>query len=278
MAHFPLVVRRPTQLQRTQQTKMFQTKVWSAKVRLPNLKASPWVLRFGHLLRQAFFPRPLVRWLGRIIQHQRTLYIFTLIWPLLYGWMAWRLWNQRIFKFDNQTLWQSILCVLLGVYVVLGWRRHTIHWHTRFGWLQKLNWISRLRRPPKWRPLTQAEMSVMDPGDFEAYVADHIFALMGYKVLDTPNVKDGGIDILLEDQYGAQSIVQCKRYSSTVGTPVVRDLYGTMIHSGAVSGYLVTSGRISSDARAWASNKPIELIDGAEVERLAWELPKHQRM
>ena len=63
-----------------------------------------------------------------------------------------------------------------------------------------------------------------------------------------------------------------------VGTPVVRDLYGTMIHSGAVSGYLVTSGRISSDARAWASNKPIELIDGAEVERLAWELPKHQRM
>ena len=67
-------------------------------------------------------------------------------------------------------------------------------------------------------------------------------------------------------------MVQCKRYSSTVGTPVVRDLYGTMIHSGAVYGYLVTSGRISSDAHEWVRNKPIGLIDGVEVERLAREL------
>ncbi|MEZ4663582.1 MAG: restriction endonuclease [Caldilineaceae bacterium] len=232
--------------------------------------------RFGNFLLSIIFPRKLFGRLGQLLRHKRMLYLCTLIWPLLYGWMAWRLWNLRVFKLDNQTIWQSALCVVLGVYVVLGWRSRAIDWGARFRpintffqRIKQLKLFNRVGKPPKWRPLTQAEMSVMDPGDFEAYIAERLFARMGYQVLDTPNVKDGGIDILLEDDRGAQSIVQCKRYSNTVGTPIVRDLYGTMIHSGAVYGYLVTSGRISADAHAWVINKPIGLIDGAEVERLA---------
>lgn len=258
---------------------MFQTKVWPAKVRLPNLKTPSWMARFGGLLLSVIIPRKLFDRIGQLFRHRRTLYICTLAWPLLYGWMAWRLWNLRVFKLDDQTIWQSALCVILGVYVVLGWRSRAINWSARFQPLntffqriKKIKWFNRTPKTQKWRPLTQIEMSVMDPGDFEAYIAERIFTRLGYQVLDTPNVKDGGIDILLEDQYGAQSIVQCKRYANTVGTPVVRDLYGTMIHSGAVHGYLVTSGRISADAHVWARDKPIGLIDGPEVERLAKEL------
>ncbi|MCB0129255.1 MAG: restriction endonuclease, partial [Caldilineaceae bacterium] len=48
-----------------------------------------------------------------------------------------------------------------------------------------------------------------------------------------------------------------------------RDLYGTMIHAGAVRSYLITTGRISREAREWAAGKSIGLIDGARLAELA---------
>ncbi len=59
--------------------------------------------------------------------------------------------------------------------------------------------------------------------------------------------------------------MQCKRYRGTVGAPIVRDLYGTMVHHGAGYAYLVTNSTFSEEARIWAAGKPIELIDGRRL-------------
>ena len=71
------------------------------------------------------------------------------------------------------------------------------------------------------------------------------------------------------DRFGNLAVVQCKRYRGTVGAATLRDLYGTMLHTGATHAYLVTSGRISRDAREWVRGKPIGLIDGARLVKLA---------
>src|SRR5690606_14163630 len=47
--------------------------------------------------------------------------------------------------------------------------------------------------------------------------------------------------------------------------PVLRDLYGTMIHSGADRAALVTSGKFSRAAQTWAQGKPLDLVDGEKL-------------
>ena len=84
---------------------------------------------------------------------------------------------------------------------------------------------------------------------------------MGYEVQTTALSGDDGIDLILY-RGNHLAIVQCKRYNGTVGQPVIRDLYGAMVHNRAYEGYLVTTGAISMPARQWAANKTIHLIDG----------------
>ncbi|MEZ4736786.1 MAG: restriction endonuclease [Caldilineaceae bacterium] len=187
--------------------------------------------------------------------------MLTLIWLLLYGWLGYRLWTHGI----GAALWTNLLLsgatIVLGVAVVLAWRR--------VGW----RWLRGLQQGRKWRALSVAAMYELDPSAFEDYVAHRLFARQGYHVLNTPDRKDGGIDVLITDDYGRQAVVQCKRYKGTVGSATVRELYGTMIHSGAERAYLVTTAEISSDARRWAEGKPIILIDGARLAELSRATP-----
>jgi hypothetical protein len=108
-------------------------------------------------------------------------------------------------------------------------------------------------------------ISLMDPIDFEKLIGQ-LFEDMGYAVRTTAVTGDEGIDLFLQKD-GVKEVVQCKRFKGNVGAPIVRDLYGAMIHFNAQKSYLVTTGRITQPAREWVAGKPIELIDGAELMR-----------
>jgi HJR/Mrr/RecB family endonuclease len=103
----------------------------------------------------------------------------------------------------------------------------------------------------------------MSPVEFERFIA-RLFRNMGYQVKETATTGDEGIDLLVSK--GARTgVVQCKRYRGNVGQPVVRDLYGAMIHNRADEAFLVTTGRVSLPAQQWATGKPIHLVDGTEL-------------
>jgi hypothetical protein len=191
----------------------------------------------------------------------RLLAVTTLLWLLTYSWLGYRLLRHglRAGWFVNLLLIGAL--ILLGVFVVLGWRQ--VGWQWWRGW----------QAGGKWRALSLAATYRLDPSAFEEYVAHRIFARQGYQVLNTPDTKDGGIDILITDDKGRQAVVQCKRYKGTVGSATIRELYGTMIHTGAARAYLVTTAEISNDARVWAQGKPIILIDGTRLEELARATP-----
>jgi len=196
----------------------------------------------------------------------RLLALATLLWWLVYGWLAYRLWADGLQNGLFVNLLLIAATVLLGVFVVFGWRQ--------VGWL----WWRSLRQGGKWRALSVAATYQLSPSAFEAYVAHRLFARQGYQVINTPDTKDGGIDVLITDAYGRQAVVQCKRYRGTVGSATVRELYGTMIHAGAARAYLVTTAEISHDARRWAEGKPITLIDGARLEQLSRAAPGSQQI
>ena len=94
---------------------------------------------------------------------------------------------------------------------------------------------------------------------------------MNFEVSTTKQSGDGGIDLIaynhqpmLEGKY----IVQCKRYSGSVGEPIIRDLYGVVNSERANKGILITTGTFTKSAVEFSMGKQLELIGGERLNQL----------
>lgn len=159
-----------------------------------------------------------------------------------------------------------------------GVPRQVVDVLTLFGWAGALTigsvWLLvafrwwKLRRGGSVPLRSPDQLQALNPALFEQFVAG-LFRQKGYEVIVRGRSGDLGVDLDVLNQQGRRAIVQCKRYRSTVGPDVVRELYGTMIHERAAHAFLVTTAEISDAAREWARGKPITLIDGALLVEIA---------
>lgn len=104
--------------------------------------------------------------------------------------------------------------------------------------------------------------------EFELLVGEG-FRQQGYQVEELGgNGPDGGVDLLLRK--GKEVfLVQCKHWKAfKVGVDVVRQLYGVMAARGAAGGFVVTAGDFTEDARAFASGRNIQLLNGVALQKL----------
>jgi len=103
---------------------------------------------------------------------------------------------------------------------------------------------------------------------FEELVAE-VYRRQGFTVIENQTAgADGGIDIRLK-KGGYFHLVQCKNWkTSKVGVKVVREMYGVMISEHASSVKIVISGMFTQEAKNFASGKPIDLVDGQQLETL----------
>jgi hypothetical protein len=106
--------------------------------------------------------------------------------------------------------------------------------------------------------------------DFEDLV-EKLIKKLGFITEERKRSADGGIDIkaineqaILKGKY----IIQCKRYNSTISESIIRDLYGVVTSERANKGILITNSKFSKQAKDFAENLPIELIDGNELTEL----------
>jgi restriction system protein len=103
--------------------------------------------------------------------------------------------------------------------------------------------------------------------EFEALI-QNLFTKMGLEARQTRPSRDGGVDCVAWDPrpiFGGKVVIQAKRYKNTVGVSAVRDLFGTLHNEGANKGILVTTSGYGQASFEFARNKPIELIDGANL-------------
>ena len=102
-------------------------------------------------------------------------------------------------------------------------------------------------------------------------VCKRLLENMGFTVETTKASGDGGIDLIgynTQPLLSGKYIIQCKRYAGSVGEPIIRDLYGVVTSERANKGILITTGHFTKSAISFAENKPIELIDGAQLKVL----------
>jgi restriction system protein len=107
----------------------------------------------------------------------------------------------------------------------------------------------------------------LSPTEFETLI-QNLFAKMGLDTKQTRASRDGGVDCVAYDPrpiFGGKVVIQAKRYKNTVGVSAVRDLFGTLQNEGASKGILVATSGYGQASFDFARNKPIELIDGANL-------------
>lgn len=112
-------------------------------------------------------------------------------WVALYAWLGWLLWLQGIAAWRSLHTTLLVASIGLGVALALGWR----------AWMRE-SIGGGLHR----RALSLVQLQVLEPGAFEAYVAEHLFSHRGYNAINTRDTKDGGVDVLATDRFGQTAV------------------------------------------------------------------------
>jgi restriction system protein len=123
------------------------------------------------------------------------------------------------------------------------------------------------------------EIMMQEPAFFERLVVK-LLIKMGYggslngKGIVTPPSNDEGIDgIIREDKLGFSNIfIQAKRYAieSTIGRPDIQAFVGAIARREG-KGLFITTGKFTSNAREYAKNNHIVLVDGNDLADLMIE-------
>lgn len=100
---------------------------------------------------------------------------------------------------------------------------------------------------------------------FEELVAE-AYRRKGYSVVENDGAgPDGGVDLVLKKD-GNLFLVQCKQWKSyKVGVPVIREMYGVMTAKHAQGVIIITSGMFTQEAKHFAEDKPIDLVEGNQL-------------
>ena len=105
----------------------------------------------------------------------------------------------------------------------------------------------------------------LDAYQYENYVAEY-YRRRGYAVTQRGGAgPDGGVDLVIAKD-GERLLVQCKHWRAwRIGPQPVRELWGLVDHERAAGAVFVTSKDFTSEARAFAIGKRLDLIDGRKL-------------
>jgi restriction system protein len=123
----------------------------------------------------------------------------------------------------------------------------------------------------------KAELKPTDEMNWQQFelLVGQAFRGQGCSVIDGGDTgADGGVDVHIKKD-GLKYFVQCKHWQTKkVGVAVVRELYGVIAGAGVEGGFVVCSGGFTNDAKAFAENKQIELIDQYSLNRMLKGVPQ----
>jgi restriction system protein len=92
---------------------------------------------------------------------------------------------------------------------------------------------------------------------------------VGYSVVENSGPgADGGVDLIAQKD-GETILIQCKQWKARkIGVKTVREMFGLFNSERANEVHIITSGEFTDEAKDFARNKPIKLIDGPMLVQL----------
>lgn len=116
----------------------------------------------------------------------------------------------------------------------------------------------------KWHEAkTLSEIAEMTGLEFEEFL-HCLLTRMGFTNLQLTPINDQGGDLVGESPDGVRTVVQAKRWKSTLGNAVVQELLGAMLHYDAAAGMVITNSAFTPSARQLAAkDQRITLCDGS---------------
>jgi restriction system protein len=128
----------------------------------------------------------------------------------------------------------------------------------------------RLRLQGRRAELKLSQLASLTPEGFEEFVGE-VFEALGFEVEHVGGTGDQGVDLRVS-RGGLIGIVQCKYFSrGVVGSPELQKFLGTIHHTKSHKGFFVTTRTFTLAADKFASEHPIELIDGPRLVELVQE-------
>ncbi|TFZ08900.1 restriction endonuclease [Ramlibacter humi] len=135
------------------------------------------------------------------------------------------------------------------------------------------------RRPPagSWNA------QVFDDIEWRRFesLCGQLFAQAGFQPRSQSHGADGGVDIWLHSRNaeGPVAVVQCKHWhAKPVGVKEMREFFGVMASRKVARGTYATTSTFTEDARRFATENGIHLLDGAGLLALiATRTPEQQR-
>jgi restriction system protein len=131
--------------------------------------------------------------------------------------------------------------------------------------------LERLRLQARRAELKLSQLDSLSPEGFEEFVAE-LFEALGYDVERVGGTGDEGIDLRVR-RGGLLCVVQCKYHKGrgVIGSPDLQKFLGSVHHDHAHKGFYVTTRFFSLAAERFASDHPIELVDGPRLVELVQE-------
>lgn len=111
-----------------------------------------------------------------------------------------------------------------------------------------------------------------DHRDFEFWCAE-LLRSQGWTAEVTVASNDGGVDVFLE-RAGETGVVECKLYGegNTVGRPLLQKLIGAKAAHRADLAVFMTTSRFTAQAKTYAQDQGIVLLDGAALAEVSAEI------
>jgi restriction system protein len=118
-------------------------------------------------------------------------------------------------------------------------------------------------------------VSLLSWRQFESVVGDS-FRQRGFDVSERGAegvIADRAVDLVLS-RTNERYLVQCKQWrAQPIGISAIRGLYGAISADGASGGYVVTTGTFTGEARDFARDRHIELIDEKNLDEFLHRQP-----
>ncbi len=115
--------------------------------------------------------------------------------------------------------------------------------------------------PPETAP--QVEVLPIEPQALPQHVAE-LYALLGHAVQKMVPRSEHMVDLIIRSSTGKKWMARCRSQAENVGETEVRDFYSVMHQEKAAQGAIVTLGGFTPQARQWAKDNLLYLLDKDE--------------